>query len=71
MGLDSVNEIEKTLINTRKTALEALTELGYNESYSLEINLKCCTSCGLWLKKMKLDLDGLDICNYCLDAYGP
>jgi hypothetical protein len=66
-----MNEIELALVNTRKSWLDVATELGYNESYSVETTLKCCCSCGLWLPRMRLDLDGLDICNYCLDAYGP
>lgn len=66
-----MNEIEKALYKTRKSALAVLNELGYNDISSVEIRLKCCSSCGIWLPKMKLDLDGLDICDYCLDAYGP
>jgi hypothetical protein len=54
-----------------KFRLDAVAELGYNNISEVEISLKCCSSCGIWLPKMKLDLDGLDICNYCLEAYGP
>lgn len=66
-----MNDVEAALYKTRKNALEVLTELGYNDYSSVEIRLKCCSSCGLWLSRMKLDLDGLDICDYCLEAYGP
>lgn len=66
-----MNEIEAALYKTRKNALEVASELGYNDISEVEIRLKCCSSCGIWLPKMKLDLDGLDICDYCLDAYGP
>jgi hypothetical protein len=66
-----MNEIEQALYKTRKSYLEVCTELGYNNYSSVEIRLKCCNSCGIWMPKMKLDLDGLDICDYCLDAYGP
>ena len=66
-----MNEIELALYKTRKNCLEVLDELGYNNVSSVEIRLKCCSSCGIWLPKMEKDLDGLDICNYCLDAYGP
>jgi hypothetical protein len=66
-----MNEVEKALYKTRKSVLEVIEELDYNDYSEAVITLKCCSSCGIWLPKMKLDLDGLDICNYCLDAYGP
>lgn len=66
-----MNEVERTLYKTRKNVFEVLTELGYNNYSEVEIALKCCSSCGVWLPKMKIDQDGLDICDYCLEAYGP
>lgn len=66
-----MNEIESALINSRKSLLEVCAEFGIQYPYEVEIQLKQCNSCGIWLKKMFLDLDGLDICKYCLDTYGP
>jgi hypothetical protein len=66
-----VNELELALFKTRKNILETASEIGYNYHSEVGITLKQCNCCGIWLKKMQLDLDGLDICDYCLDAYGP
>jgi hypothetical protein len=66
-----MNLLEITLYKTRKSVLDACTEIGYNNVSEIEIRLKQCNCCGIWLKTMKLDLDGNDICDYCLDAYGP
>lgn len=65
-----MNPLEATLLNTRKTVLAACGELGYNYPNESEINLIACSSCGLWLKKMKNDNDGLPICNPCINEYG-
>lgn len=65
-----MNELEKTLYNTRKSLLEACTELGYNNVSEVENGLKCCTSCGIWLKRMMPDLDKNEICVYCYESYG-
>lgn len=65
------DQIELALNNTRKSVLEVCTELMVECPLDIEIGLKQCNCCGLWLKKMQKDLDGLDICSYCLDAYGP
>jgi hypothetical protein len=64
-----VNEVELALFKSRKSLLEVCSELGYNIS-DVEIELKQCSCCDIWLKNLKKDLDGLDICVYCLDAYG-
>ncbi len=65
-----MNEVEQALYNTRKTVLEVLTELGYNIDSEVEIGLKCCNDCGIWLKHMITDLDGNDICKFCYETYG-
>ncbi len=62
--------IEKYLINTRKSIFEVCRELDYNYPYESEINLIACSSCGLWLKRMQKDQDGLPICATCIDEYG-
>lgn len=53
--------------------LEACRELMIEYHPEVEIHLKQCTSCGIWLKpeQLKKDLDELDICTTCLTAYGP
>lgn len=66
-----MNEVEKALYNTRKTVLEVCAELGYNNISEVEIGLKCCNDCGIWLRQMITDLDGNHICNYCYETYGP
>lgn len=63
--------IESALTNTRKSLLEVCGEFGIKYDSEVEIRLKQCNSCGIWLKNMRLDLDGLDICNYCYEHYGP
>lgn len=65
-----MNQLEKALINTRKTVLEVCTDLDIQYPPDVEIQLKACSSCGIWLVKMPKDLDGLDTCNLCLDTYG-
>jgi len=65
-----VNDVENLLINTRKSILEVCDELMVEYHSEIEIRLKQCNCCGIWQRNMKLDLDGLDICTYCLDAYG-
>jgi hypothetical protein len=66
-----MNELEKALYKTRKSILEAEAETGIKYVLDSEISLKQCNSCGIWLKTMLKDLDGLDICNQCYNAYGP
>jgi hypothetical protein len=66
-----MNELELVLYNTRKSVLEGCRELGYNYSLDDDINLLCCTSCGIWLKYMMEDLDGNNICKVCYNTYGP
>lgn len=63
--------IEEVLIRTRKSVLEVCTEMGYNYPYEMPIELCQCNNCGIWLKYMVKDLDELDICQQCLEAYGP
>lgn len=65
-----MNAIELALFKSRKSVLEVCTDLMIEYSSEIEIQLKQCNSCGVWLKTMKRDLDGSDICTYCLDAYG-
>lgn len=65
-----MSQLEKALINTRKTVLEVCTDLDIQYPPDVEIQLKTCSSCGIWLVKMPKDLDGLDTCNLCLDTYG-
>lgn len=66
-----MNALETALFKTRKNILETADEIGYNYVSEVEIQLKQCNCCGIWLKVMHQDLDNLDICTYCLDAYGP
>jgi len=68
-----LNSIDYVLYKTRKSVLEACRELMIEYHSEVEIHLKQCTSCGIWLKPVQLakDLDGLDICNTCLTTYGP
>lgn len=63
---------DEILYKTRKTALDAATELGHNNVNDLEITLDECTSCGIWLRKDQLipDLDKNLICGRCADHYG-
>ena len=66
-----MSPIESGLYNTRKSVLEVASELGYNSYSEVEISLKCCNDCGIWLKHMQLDLDGNDICKVCYNTIGP
>ena len=66
-----MNEIETALFKTRQSLLEICAEFGIQYPLEIEINLKQCNSCGIWLKSMQKDLDELDICGYCYESYGP
>lgn len=65
--------INQFLYKTRKSIVDAQRELGLEYVSDHEITLTQCNSCGIWLKphQMLKDLDGLDICKDCYDAYGP
>lgn len=65
--------VDSGLYKTRKTVLEVCREFDIEYTDSLEISLSQCSSCGIWLKpnQFKKDLDNLDICQDCLDYYGP
>ena len=67
-----LSSLDYVLYRTHKSVLEACDELMIEYHSEVEIQLKQCTSCGVWLKpqQLKKDLDGLDICTTCLDAYG-
>ena len=67
-----LNSLDYVLYRTRKSPLEACRELMIEYTNTLEINLKQCTSCGIWLKEQHLheDLDGLLICKDCSYLYG-
>lgn len=67
-----LNAVDYVLYKTHKTVLEAFRELMIQYNSEWEIHLKQCTSCGIWLKpaQLKKDLDELDICTTCEDAYG-
>jgi hypothetical protein len=68
-----LNSLDYVLYKTHKSVLEACRELMIEYHPEVEIHLKQCTSCGIWLKpeQLKKDLDELDICTTCLTAYGP
>ena len=68
-----MSPLDQILYKTRKSVLEALTEIGHNDISVGDISLEQCNSCGIWLKSsaLKLDLDGYPICNECFTFYGP
>lgn len=68
-----LSALDYVLYKTRKTPLAACAELMIEYHHEVEIQLKQCNCCGIWLKPLQLkkDLDSLDICNDCLNAYGP
>lgn len=68
-----MNNLEYFLYKSRKSILEAQREFGIQYVLNSENSLTQCNSCGVWLKKQQMfpDLDALDICKECLDAYGP
>lgn len=67
-----LNAVDYVLYKSRKSVLEAFRELMIEYNHELEIHLKQCTSCGIWLKpfQLKKDLDDLDICQDCVTIYG-
>lgn len=67
-----LNPLDRVLYKTRKNVVDACAELMIEYSYEVEIQLKQCSSCDIWLKPSQLskDLDGLDICSVCVDEYG-
>lgn len=67
-----LNALDYVLYKTHKSILDACAELMIEYSSEVEIHLKQCNCCGIWLKPGQLvkDLDGLDICQTCVDAYG-
>ena len=65
-----MNHLDKALFKTRLTVKEACDKLDIEYPTNVPISLLSCSSCGVWLKTMKVDQDGLDICDLCLDTYG-
>ena len=63
-----MNALEIALFKTRKSITDVYEELGYVDV----VSLLQCSSCNIWLKSSQLikDLDGLEICQHCKDAYG-
>ena len=68
----NLNAIDEVLYKTHKSVLAAFRELMIEYNSEWEINLKQCTSCGIWLKhhQLKKDLDNLEVCDDCIKAYG-
>lgn len=62
--------LELALLKTRKNILEVVAQIGYNYDENTVLSIKQCNCCGIWLKNLEVDLDGLDICSYCVDEYG-
>lgn len=65
-----MNSLEYVLYRTRYTVKEACDILNIPYPTGLPVTLLSCSSCGVWLKKMKVDQDGLEICDLCLETYG-
>lgn len=67
-----MNSLDYVLYKTRKSVVEACTELLLKYDPSLEISLLQCSHCSIWLKPQQLipDLDSLDICEDCYRHYG-
>lgn len=68
-----MSPIDSLLYKTRKSALDALLELGHNDISLGDITLDQCASCNIWLKpnQFKKDLDDSPICKECFEFYGP
>lgn len=67
-----MNEIEKYLLRSRKTLVQACTDLDVDIE-SVNINhIEQCSSCSIWLKieQLKEDLDKNPICKECWFVYG-
>ncbi len=64
--------MHKHLSDIIKSVLDSEDDFDYNNDSEVENSLpKQCNSCGYEHRRMFKDLDGLDICKYCLDLYGP
>ena len=67
-----VERIEKSLLHTKKTLREVCWELDEDMPSKEDLLISQCTHCSIWNKNYKLveDLDGNNICRFCVDLIG-
>lgn len=63
-----VNRLERTR-DTLAQACEEL-DLDYESVAAMDFGLNMCTHCGIWSKRLILDLDDNPICSVCRDIAG-
>ena len=67
-----MNNLEKTLLKTRKSIREACVEAGIEFEVAVINNIAECSHCDIWYKNkdLKPDQDKNPICAICFKFYG-
>jgi uncharacterized protein (UPF0212 family) len=63
-----VDRLERTRVPLREVCEEL--DLDYDNVVNMELGISQCTHCGIWSKRLILDLDENPICSVCRDIAG-